>query len=62
MNDSFKASNAWYGLEVLDSQHRNILERHDSIKLQAEAGELEFRGTERHPVLSPVFLAVPLSA
>lgn len=39
MNDSFKPSNAWYGLEVLDSQHRDILERHDSIKLQAEAGE-----------------------
>jgi hemerythrin-like metal-binding protein len=30
--------------------------------LREQKIQLEFRGTERHPVLSPVFLTVPLSA
>jgi hemerythrin len=41
MNKAFELQNAWYGLEVLDSQHRDILELHDSIKSKAESGEYD---------------------
>jgi hemerythrin len=32
MGVTFKMANAWYGHELLDSQHRDILKMHDLIK------------------------------
>lgn len=38
MSMTFKMVNAWYGHELLDSQHRDILEMHDLIKDLASHG------------------------
>ena len=39
MGVTFKMVNAWYGHELLDSQHRDILEMHDLIKDIARQGK-----------------------
>ena len=38
MSVTFKMTNAWYGHELLDSQHRDILGMHDLIKDLASQG------------------------
>jgi hemerythrin len=39
MGVTFKMANAWYGHELLDTQHRDILEMHDLIKDLARQGK-----------------------